>query len=95
MVPGVCRHTTGESRRQRRGTLRAKRAPLISTGPTVFDAVRLIVAELVNRQFRALMQLIKKLIYKQLVINTPSLKLRHFRTFLPPAAPHHSSQKLA
>jgi hypothetical protein len=78
-----------------RCALRAKRALLTFTGRTVFDAVRSIVAELASRQFQVLMQLLKKSTYKQLVTDHPSSKLRHFRTFLSPAAPHHSSRKLA
>jgi hypothetical protein len=64
---------------------------LISMRRTVFDAVRLIVAELVRRQFWALIKPLKKMTYKQLVMDHPSSKLRHFRTFSSPAASHHSS----
>jgi hypothetical protein len=64
---------------------------LISMRRTVFDAVRLIVAELVRRQFWALIKPLKKMTYKQLVMDHPSSKSRHFRTFSSPAASHHSS----
>jgi hypothetical protein len=64
---------------------------LISMRRTVFDAVRLIVAELVHRQFQALMKSPKTITYKQLVTDNPSLKLRHFRTLPLHTASHHSS----
>jgi hypothetical protein len=61
----------------------------------LLDAVRSIVAELAIGRFGDKCTTFKKCIYKQLLTDRQSLKLRHFRTFLPPDAPHHSSQKLA
>jgi hypothetical protein len=84
IAPTTSRYATRQSRHY-----------LTSTRRTVFDAVRSIVAEMANREFRVLMQSLKKITYKQLVTDNLTLKLRHFRTFLSPAAPHHSSQKLA